>query len=393
MTLDKKQLTDWSDIVKDHEPIWAVISSTKKNIDSRLSILSHVYDLLKEVERNERWFHFRQDTLEAIFRKYPNMSINKFKAFFLSNIYNKNILMNNPEIINYLDLENIAPWDDLIAEVIDRVSMSKETFESRIKWKFDVLTFPNLSSVDVAQWYFFEKLKNLMPNTQIVFWDMREIKNHLWKNQFNSDSVWFIDLMWNWLFNTCLFKLFKTEPDKDKLDELNALFEQLEKDIFIWWSTYNVPFDIPEDLQSVSMPKMPLNNKGIIIKNWILINAMWYLNSAYYTKKAKWSFVLWSHNIAEPMHAWKLTVVNNDVENRYNHNWLISYFWEKTGLLLYMDGKETDQKNIDDFLWLSKEELKIRYEEFQRIYEEKIKPLIYWIFYNFLLKNFPEKFS
>lgn len=372
--------------------VLTTISSTKSSIDTRLNVLWHVYDFLKEVEKNEKGFRFRQDTLEAIFSKYPSLSFSKFKEYFFCNTYNKNILMNAPELIDFIDLENIKPWTDLIEIVTESISISKEDFENKVKWKFDVLTFPNLSSTDVAQWYFFNKLKFFLPDTKIIFWDMQEIRENLWKNQFNSDSVWFIDLMWNWLFNTCLFKLFKTNPDPKKVDELNNLFSDLEKDVFIGWSTYNIPFSIPEDMQAVSMPKMQVNNKPLTLKNWVLLNAMWYLNSAYYCDKSKWSFVLWSHNIAEPMHAWKLTVINNDLENRYNHNWLISYFWEKTWLLLYFDSKTDDQNSVDSFLSTSREELENRYEDFQRIYHEKIINLVYGIFYRFLLKNFPDKF-
>lgn len=222
---------------------------------------------------------------------------------------------------------------------------------------------------------------------------MPEIRENFWKNQFNCDSVWFIDLMWNWLFNTCLLKLLKTPPVEEKVKELNELFDTIEKDIFIWWSTFNIPFKIPESLYWLSMPKAPSNwwNKLTLLKNWTLINSMWYLNSAYYTDKVKASFVLWSHNIAEPMHAWKLTVINNDPKNRYNHNWLISYFWEKAWLLHYMEWTdEENQKEIDKFLEIPKEELQKRYETFKNLYESQIKPLIYWVFYNFLRKNFPD---
>ena len=374
-------------------PVWNAISSTKRSIDSRLNVLGHTYDFLKDIEKQEKWFRFRQDTLEAIFRKYPNMSFSKFKEYFFCNVYNKNILMNSPELIDFLDLENIEPWKDLVWLVIDEISIPKDFFDEAIKWKFDVLTFPNLSSTDIAQWYFFQKLKSFLPDTQIIFWDMKEIRDNIWNNQFNSDSVWFIDLMWNWLFNTCLFKLFKTDPDLKKIEELNDLFSSLEKDIFIWWSTYNIPFEVPNYMQAVSMPKMAVNNKSLTFKNWVLLNAMWYLNSAYYSDKVKASFVLWSHNIAEPMHAWKLTVINNDLENRYNHNWLISYFWEKAGLLLYIDSKSDYQTRVDDFLSTSREELNERYINFQNLYKEKIISLIYGIFYRFLLKNFPDKFN
>jgi len=394
-SIEELKSSEWRKIDSDLNNQWVLntISSTKRSIDSRLYILGQAYDFLKDVEKEEKWFHFRQDTLEAVFRKYPNMSFSKFKEYFFWNIYNKNILMNNPEVVDYLDLENIKPWEDLIALLIDKISITRDEFSKNIKWKFDVLTFPNLSSIDVAQWYFFQKLKIFFPDTKILFWDMREIKDFLWTNQFNSDSVWFIDLMWNWLFNTCLFKLFKTTPDPKKIEELDKLFEWLKKDIFIWWSTYNIPFVVPSDMQAISMPKMPVNNKPLSLKNWILLNSMWYLNSAYYSKKAKGSFVLWSHNIAEPMHAGKLTVINNDLENRYNHNWLISYFWEKSWLLLYIDSKLDEQEKISNFLSVSRKELDIKYKNFQKLYNEKIVNLIYWIFYKFLLKNFPDKFE
>lgn len=374
-------------------PILSAISSTKTNIDTRLSILSNAYEFLKDIEKKEKWYKFRQDTLEYLFRKYPSMSFSKFKEYFFCNIYNKNILMNAPEVLDVIDLEKISSWSDLVSIVIDSISIDKETFDLLVKEKFDVLTFPNLSSTDTAQWYFFEKLKSFLPETEILFWDMRKIGNYIWYNQFNSDSVWFIDLMWNWLFNTCLFKLFKTSPDPEKIKELNDLFLWIDKDIFIWWSTYSIPFEVPSSFKSISMPKMPINNKDLSLKNWVLLNAMWYLNSAYYSDKVKGSFVLGSHNIAEPMHAWKLTVINNDIENRYNHNWLISYFWEKSELLLYIDSKVKEQSKVDDFLSVSEVELENRYKYFQELYNEKIINLVYWIFYRFLLKNFPEKFS
>ncbi len=393
MALDNTKLSDSYTNQTEDLSIWTAISSTKRNIDSRLNVLGHTYDFLKDIESKEKWFHFRQDTLESIFRKYPNMSFSRFKEYFLCNTYNKNILMNHPQIIDYIDLENIVPWEDLISIVIDWISITKEEFNSKIKWKFDLLTFPNLSSTDVAQWYFFQKLKTFLPDTQIIFWDMKEIKDNLWRNQFNSDSVWFIDLMWNWLFNTCLFKLLKTEPDAKKIEELNDMFSSIEKDIFIWWSTYNIPFKIPPHMQAISVPKMGVNNKELVLKNWVLLNSMWYLNSSYYSDKVKWTFVLWSHNIAEPMHAWKLTVINNDLENRHNHNWLISYFWEKSWLLLYIDSKIDNQLRIDDFLSIPKEELIDRYNNFQELYKEKIINLVYWIFYKFLSKNFPDKFN
>lgn len=363
--------------------ISGILSSQKEEIISRL----------KEIEKKEKWYFFQEQTINALFEKYPNLSISEFEQYFLIWTYNKNILMCSSEIIDILNLEEITPWSDLVEYIINKISISKEKFDEEIIWKMDILTFPNLAAWDVAQWYFFDKLKKLLPQTQIIFWDMPEIRKNLWKNQFNCDSVWFIDLMWNWLFNTCLLKLLKTPPVEEKINELNELFKTLQKDIFIWWSTFNIPFKIPESLYWISMPKTPSNwtNKLNLLKNWTLINSMWYLNSAYYATKVKASFVLWSHNIAEPMHAWKLTVINNDPKNRYNHNWLISYFWEKAWLLHYMEWTdEENQQKINEFLEIPKEELEKRYKKFQELYETQIKSLIYWIFYNFLRKNFPE---
>jgi len=242
--------------------------------------------------------------------------------------------------------------------------------------------------MDTAQWYFKKKLEQVLPETEVIFWDDKKIKDNVWYNQLSADSVWFIDLLWNWLLNSCLFKLFKTEPDKTKLKEINEIFSMFKKDVFIWGSTYIIPFKTPENLEVVKMPKVPTTDKKIIFRNnGILLNSMWYLNSAYYADKVKASFVLWSHNIAEPMHAGKLTVINNDLENRHNHNWLISYFWEKMWLLMYTD--EDNDWELQDFLSISREEVDKRNADFNNLYNEKIIPLVYGIFYRYLSKTFP----
>jgi len=366
---------------------------TKNEVDT---ILNSSYEIiaqeLKILEKTQKWFSFKENTLQAFFKKYPDISVWDFKLFFLNGTYNKNIFMCSEEIIELLDINEINAWDDIIEYVIKKLSLSHKDFEEKVVWKIDTLTFPNLAAGDVAQWYFFEKLKTLLPGTQIIFWDMVEIKSHFWKNQFNCNSVDFIDLMWNGLFNTCLLKLLKTPPVQEKIDELNTLFSQIEKDIFIWGSSFNIPFNIPESLYWISMPKMPLQpwKKPTLTKTGMLMHSMWYLNSAYYTDKIKGSFVSWSHNIAEPMHAGKLTVINNDPTNRYNHNWLISYFWEKCDLLLYIDGAQTEiQDNVNNFLEISQDELKERYKKFQEVYASQIQPLVYGIFYLFMKKNFP----
>lgn len=368
------------------------LQSSQHQIIAVLENPNSIINILKQIEKTEKWFQYNSKTLESIFTKYPKLSEEEFIWYFLTGIYNKNILMCSPEIVSILNLDEINIWDDLVEYILKKISLSKADFENKVKWKLDILTFPNLAAWDVAQWYFYDKLQKILPETQIVFWDMPEIKANFWKNQFNCDSVWFIDLMWNGLFNTCLLKLLKTHPIPEKLEELNTLFSTIEKDIFIWWSTHNIPFKVPDSFLPISMPKWIQNwNPLNLLKHGMLLNSMWYLNSAYYAKKTKASFVMGSHNIAEPMHAGKLTVINDDPTNRYNHNWLISYFWEKAWLLHYMEwNHENNQKWIHDFLETSQEELQKRYDEFQRLYEQQIKPLIYWIFYNFLKKNFPE---
>ena len=68
MPLDKDKLPDWVQIQPENLTIWTAISSTKRSIDSRLNVLSQAYDLLKDLEKNEKWFHFRQDTMETIWK-------------------------------------------------------------------------------------------------------------------------------------------------------------------------------------------------------------------------------------------------------------------------------------------------------------------------------------
>ncbi len=367
---------------------------TNKVTSEVLEILnSPKEEIIKLLEKEKvNWYNYNKETLDKILEKYKFMSIDDFKKYFLVWTYNKNILSCSPWITDLLILEEITPWDDLIEYIINKISITKKSFDESIS-SLSLLTFPNLSKWDTAQWYFFNKLQTLLPNTKIISWDDKEIRENIWKNQFNTDSVWFIDFMWKWFFNTCLLKLLKTSPNQEKIDELNELFKGLEKDIFIWWSTSTIPFNVPSSLSPISMPKwnIDISKKLKLLPNWTLINSMWYLNSAFYADKVKASFVIWSHNIAEPMHAWKLTVINNDPKNRYNHNWLISYFWEKAWLLHYMEWTtEENQKNIDDFLKIDKKELEKRYKKFQELYEEKIIPLVNWVLLNYLKNSFSE---
>lgn len=371
------------------QEIWAFRGKINTLLDTPQKIITQK---LKELEKTEKWFCVNEGTLNSFFQKYPHISVEEFRWFFFQWTYNKNIFMCSPEIIEHIDLNEIQSWDDIIAYLIQQISISQDEFNEKVIGKIDVLTFPNLARSDIAQGYFYNKLEWLLKETKIIFWDMPEIRQNIGRNQFNCDSVWFIDLMWNGLFNTCLLKLLKTPPSEEKLQELNNLFSSVEKDIFIGWSTFHIPFELPKTFQPVSLPKMPVTTKDIkLLPNGVLINSMWYLNSAYYAEKTKGSFVIWSHNIAEPLHAGKLTVINNDPTNRFNHNWLVSYFWEKCDLLLYMEWTQAEnQEKINTFLDIPEEELQERYKKFQALYHSQIQPLIFWILYNFLKKNIPE---
>ncbi len=384
-TTKKLSWTQESDI---SELVWKTWDALYQKLDA----LSQSYEMLRQVQSKNKWYIFRQDTLEYIFEKYPNLSALDFEKYFLSWVYNKNILSCQKEIIDILDLENIEPGSDLIEIIILKISMSKEEFDKRLDWKLETITIPNMDNSDIAQKYFYEKLSSLLPDTQIIFWNMPEIAKNKWKNELKTDSIWFIDLLGNWMMNSCLLKLLKTSPDIEKTEELNDLFSVFSKDIFLVGSSYFIPFSVSNSLETVKMPKMEKSDKKPVFwKNWVLLNSMWYLNSAYYCDKVKYSFVLWSHNIAEPMHAGKMTVINNDIENRYNHNWLISYFWEKAGILFYYDGK-TKEEDLESFLSLDEKEREYRNNLFQEDYKRAIVPLVYGILYNYLKKNLDVNF-
>lgn len=389
MSMDKIN-TPWAKQAQNNVPFqqetWVFRDAVNTLLETPQKIITQE---LKDLEKTEKWFCVQEATLDAFFQKYPHISADEFRKLFLQWTYNKNIFMCSAEIIENIDLNEIQPWDDIIQYFIQKISISKEEFIEKIVGKIDILTFPNLAHEDIAQGYFYNKLQWLLPGTKVIFWDMPEIREHIGINQLNCDSVGFIDLMWNGLFNTCLLKLLKTPPSPEKLQELNQLLSEIKKDVFIGWSTFNIPFELPENFQPVSLPKMPINDKELkLLPNGVLINSMWYLNSAYYAEKTKGSFVVWSHNIAEPLHAGKLTVINNDITNRFNHNWLVSYFWEKCGLLLYMEWSPAEtQEKINSFLAIPEEELKERHKKFQELYVSQIQPLIFWVIYKFLKKN------
>lgn len=389
----KETLWEWSNSWLEHSLHKKITKQVKKSADSINYILSResrIFEIIDQIEKIEKWFKANRETIKAFLEKYPELSVEEFEEYFLEWTYNKNLLMCQPDIVETLDLQDIIPWSDLIEILIDRIWLSQVEFEKRVLWKLDILTIPNFCTTDVAQWYFYRKLQEILKWVNIVFWDMPEIRELFWRNQLSCDSVWFIDPLWNWIFNSCLLKLLKTPPDEDKVRILDDIFGKIDRDIFVWWSTFKIPFELPEELFWVSLPKVPTtNNPPQLLPSGLIVNSMWYLNSAYYAKKTKWSFVSWSHNIAEPMHAWNLTVINDETENRHNHNWLISYFWERSWLLHYIEWRN-EQEGVDRFLTLSKEELQKRFDEFKKLYEEKIIPLIYWILYNHLKRAFPE---
>lgn len=309
----------------------------------------------------------------------------KFRKMFINETYNKNIFFMWDEIFSYLDFWKIDKNSDLIAILIEKNSLSEKDFYDKTRWKVkEKLFFPNCAILDTAQFYSYEKLQKLLPETEIIFWDEEKIKEKTASDTVKVDTEWFINFKWNNVLNFCILKLLETEPDFEKVRVLNEIFEKIDKKIFVWWSTFAMPFVIPDDFQVVNFPKTKKNKEKPILKSGILLNSMWYLNSAFYSKNVKWAFVSDSHNIWEPLHSWKLTVINNKLENRFNHNWLLSYFGEKSDLILYTDWNRDE---LLDFLSISDEELERRTLSFKKDYEEKIVPLVYWLFYKFLEQN------
>lgn len=309
----------------------------------------------------------------------------KFRKMFINETYNKNIFFMWDEIFSYLDFWKIDENADLIAILIEKNSLSEKDFHDKTRWKVkEKLFFPNCAILDTAQFYSYEKLQKLLPETEIIFWDEEKIKEKTASDTVKVDTEWFIDFKWNNVLNFCILKLLETEPDFEKVHVLNEIFEKIDKKIFVWWSTFAMPFAIPDDFQVINFPKTKKNKEKPVLKSGILLNSMWYLNSAFYAENVKWAFVSDSHNIWEPLHSWKLTVINNKLENRFNHNWLLSYFGEKSDLILYTDWNRDE---LVDFLSISDEELERRTSRFKKDYKEKIIPLVYWLFYKFLEQN------
>lgn len=372
----------WNNNIWSWKHIFNNVGKTKDEVHGILS--KTIFDILNEIKQNFKWFNFNENLVKIILE--TKISEEKFKKIFFSKPYNKNILMCDEKILEYLNFDEIDENTDLVLYLIDKIWLSEDEFVEKTKKVKDKLFFPNLYSFDVAQSYALQKLQKLLPNSEIIFWDNPKVIEKKHEKTVKSDSVWFIDFIPSDTLNLCILKLLETEPDKEKLQKLEEIFEKIDGKIFIWGSTFVLPFQIPENFTKIIFPKLPKNNWEIFFKDWILLNSMWFLNSAFYSKKVKWAFVFWSHNIWEPLHSNKLSVINDSLENKFNHNWFLSYFWEKSDLILYVSWNKDNDK-IADFLNISEEELQKRTTNFQKDYEEKILPLVRWLLYNFLEKN------
>lgn len=347
-------------------------------------IWKDIFCILDDFEKKLKGFSYNRVFVSKILEK---ISIEDFEKIFLNekNPYNKNILMFWEEIIYYLDFSTINSWTDLVEFLIKKIWLTKQEFDEKVLKNIkNQLFFPNLSNTDIAQNYCYKKLQELLPNTEIIFWNEEKILQKTNEKTVKSDSVWFLDFFPSDTLNLCLFKLLKTEANDEKKQILQEIFKDIKKDIFIWWNTFSLPFSVPEDYFVVNFPKTQ-NKWDLKLFNWILLNSMWYLNSAYYLENVKWSFVLWSHNIGEPLHSGKLTIINNSLENKFNHNWILSYFWEKSWLICY--SLEKWQEEINKFLSQTNIQIFNKNQNFQKYYQEEILPLFYGIFYKFLEKN------
>lgn len=78
---------------KKNNSVNASVASPKEQIDWILNYdKNQIISILKEVEKKEKWFQYNQETLDALFGKYPNLTLEQFKWYFLAWTYNKNIL-------------------------------------------------------------------------------------------------------------------------------------------------------------------------------------------------------------------------------------------------------------------------------------------------------------
>lgn len=341
------------------------------------------------------WITYNFETIEKFFIKYPNISEDKFKKLFFSWNYNRNILMQKYEVLDLFDFDNIIPWADLIEIFIKKIWLNENEFKTKIDdLNIDIITFPWLFSQDIAQKPFYNKLSRILNNIQVVFWDENAFKygNSYWKNPITADSVWFWWYM-DKIPNMCAFKLIQTKAEQDKLNEVNKIFGSFEENVFIWWSSEWIPFSTKNIwVKNIALSRYSEKKWDLKLNKNSLENSLWYLNSAYYADKVIWAFVAKDHNIMESIHAGKPTI-SNHLENRYNHNWLASYIWEKVWLLHFVDSKQNfqeNQRNIENFLSIPKEEIKSRKEKLDTLINSEIKEFVNWYLHS-ILKNIAKK--
>lgn len=378
---------------------WEIIikkNNFKKQENTNLSVISilennKIDNIIKYTSSLEliEWSTYNKECIEYFFEKYPNFSEDKFKKIFFYWEYNRNILRQNKNIIDLFDFENIKPWTDLIEIFINKNWLKENEFNEKLSLlKIDSISFPWLAIWDIAQAKFNEKLKILFKNIKIIFWDEKEIKKYNWKYKINVESMWFW-WIWDENPNSCILKLLNSKPDKNKIDELNNIFKDCEKDIFIWWSSDWIPFPTNKLwLQNILLSRNTNNNENIKLQNNKLENSLWYLNSAYYSKKVKWAFVWKDHNFMEAIHAW-IPTISNFPKNRYNHNWLASYLWEKFWLLLIINQENNfseNQENIENHLSIKTDDLKTKASNLYEYLNNEIKEFIYWYLYKMIIK-------
>lgn len=336
------------------------------------------------------WITYNFKTIEIFFQKYPNISEEKFKKFFFTWNYNRNILMQNPEVLDLFDFDTIIPWTDLIEIYIKNIWLNENEFQAKIhEMKLDVITFPGISASDIAQIQFHKKLSTLLLNTKVIFWDEEGIKEYYGKNEMRIDSVgfwWYMDK----IPNMCSFKLLQSKADLEKLEEVNKVFNSIEENIFIWWSSEWIPFSTKNIwVKNISLSRYSEKNWELKLNKNALENSLWYLNSSYYADKVMWAFVAKDHNLMESIHAGKPTI-SNHLENRYNHNWLASYLWEKVWLLHFVDSSKNfaeNQKAIEEFLSNSKEEVENKTAKLYSLINGEIQNFVYWYLFNILNHN------
>lgn len=279
---------------------------------------------------------------------------------------------------------------NLLDNELQRISISEDEFKEKVVWKIRILTFPELFKRIPYNLSFYDKLTELLPWTEIIFRDDERFEYRRWINEISIDSDKF-ELDWNnKKLNLSILKLLKTEPDKEKIKFIDSILPN-KSNLFISdeLGSHNTATDLIFFMKwSSQKPSFSLNR---------VQNSTWYLNEAYYSKKIKWAFVSAQYNLMEPLHAWILTInsysENRVNKNKENHNWLASHFWEKTWLLLLLDWSGNDYEKLQKFKNISPSDFLERKKIFEHIYENEIKPLVYWIIYKFLKTKFPNEIT